>query len=108
MYRKSGDGYAKPIDGIEFKTIVHGANTLMAEFRLSAGAVLPLHSHPHEQTGYLVTGHIWLTVGSESFEIYPGDAWCIPGDVEHRADILKDSVAIEVFSPVRDEYLPAT
>ena len=36
----------------------------------------------------------------------PGDSWCIPGHVEHRAEIIEDSVAIEVFSPVREDYLP--
>ena len=36
----------------------------------------------------------------------PGDSWCIPGNVEHRAEVAQDSVAIEVFSPVREDYLP--
>ena len=36
----------------------------------------------------------------------PGDSWCIGGDVEHGAEILEDSVAVEVFSPVREDYLP--
>jgi len=40
------------------------------------------------------------------FEVAPGDSWCIPGNVEHGAEILMDSVAVEVFSPVREEYLP--
>jgi quercetin dioxygenase-like cupin family protein len=31
--------------------------------------------------------------------------WCIPSNVEHGAEILEESVAIEVFSPVREEYL---
>jgi quercetin dioxygenase-like cupin family protein len=35
----------------------------------------------------------------------PGDSWNIPGNVSHRAEILEDSVAIEVFSPVRENYL---
>ena len=47
----------QPLDGIEQKTLVHGDKTLMAEFRLQKGAILPLHSHPHEQIGYLVKGN---------------------------------------------------
>ena len=62
--------------------------------------------HPHEQTGYLVKGRIRLLIGNEEYEAQFGDSWCIPGGVEHGADILEDSVAIEVFSPVRDDYLP--
>ena len=39
-------------------------------------------------------------------EAQVGDSWCIPGGVEHGANILEDSVALEVFSPVRDDCLP--
>lgn len=78
----------------------------MVEFRLQKGATLPLHCHPHEQIGYLVTGHIRLTVGADVHDVGPGDSWCIPGDMLHCAEIIEDSVAIEVFSPVREDYLP--
>ena len=107
MYSKSSDdGYHTPIPGIELKTLVHGEKTLMAEFRLKKGGKLPLHSHPHEQTGYLVSGRITLHVEGRAHDCSPGDSWCIGGDVEHSADILEDSVAVEVFSPVREDYLP--
>jgi quercetin dioxygenase-like cupin family protein len=88
------------------KTLCHGERTLMTEFLLERGASLPLHAHPHEQTGYLVKGHVRLTVGGRSHDVAPGDSWCIPSNVEHGAQILEDSVAIEVFSPVREDYLP--
>jgi quercetin dioxygenase-like cupin family protein len=48
--------------------LVHGEKTLMTEFRLRKGAVLPRHSHPHEQTGYLVKGGIRLFIGTEGHE----------------------------------------
>lgn len=107
MFRKSGkDGYASALPGIELKTLVNGEKTLMSEFVLEQGRQLPRHSHHHEQTGYLVKGHLRLTIGTDVYDVRPGDSWCIPGDVEHGADILEDSVATEVFSPVREEYLP--
>ena len=106
--KQSNEGYKQPLDGIEQKTLVHGDRTLMVEFRLQKGAVLPLHSHPHEQIGYLVKGHIRLTVGADVHDVQPGDSWCIPGDVLHGAEIIDDSVAVEVFSPVREDYLPRT
>ena len=107
MFEKRNDtGYRPALEGIERKTLVHGDRTLMTEFRLRQGAVLPRHAHPHEQTGYLVSGRIRVSIGSETHEAGPGDSWCIPGGVEHGADILEDSVAVEVFSPVRDDYLP--
>ena len=107
MFTKADQsGYLEPFAGVRFKTLVHGERTLFAEFRLARDHRLPRHSHPHEQTGYLVSGHIVLTIGSEAFDVRPGDSWCIPGNVEHEAAIIEDSIAIEVFSPVRDDYLP--
>jgi quercetin dioxygenase-like cupin family protein len=105
FYKKNDTGYRTALEGVRLKTLVHGDRTLLCEFRLEKGKVLPNHTHPHEQTGYLVSGRINLTIRDEKFEVMPGDSWCIPGDVEHGAEILEDSVAVEVFSPVREDYL---
>jgi len=101
----SNEGYRQTLDGIKQKTLVHGDKTLMVEFRLQPHTTLPLHSHPHEQTGYLVTGHMELTIGEAVYDVKPGDNWCIPGGTLHCAKRIEESVAIEVFSPVREDYL---
>ncbi len=106
FYKRNPEGYKQVLEGIELKTLVYGDKTLFTEFLLKKGRQLPGHAHPHEQTGYLVSGRIRLTIGEETFEVEPGDSWCVPGNMEHRAEILADSVAIEVFSPVREDYLP--
>jgi len=98
-------GYRQSLPGITQKTLVFGKKTLMAEFRLTEGSELPQHAHPHEQTGYLVSGHMSLRIEEDESDIRPGDSWNIPGNVRHSATIHEDSVAIEIFSPVREEYL---
>jgi len=105
--RRDEDDSQTVAPGIRMRTLCFGSHTLMTEFRLLQGHTLPKHSHPHEQTGYLVSGHIALTIGDETHEVGPGDSWCIAGGVEHGAEVLQDSVAVEVFSPVRGDYLPA-
>ena len=104
--KASKEGYIKAIEGIERKTLVHGVRTLLTEFKLEGGKTLPMHNHPQEQTGYLAAGHIALTIGGVEHDIMPGDAWTIPADVVHGARIFENSVAIEVFSPIREDYLP--
>jgi quercetin dioxygenase-like cupin family protein len=106
LYKASTDGYRQVLEGIELKTLTHGETTLLAEFRLKQVSRLPRHSHSQEQTGYLVSGRIRLSIGDETIEMEPGDSWCIPSNIEHGAEILADSVAIEVFSPIREDYLP--
>ena len=51
---QQASGYRELLPSIRQKTRVFGKNTLLAEFRLSRGSVLPAHAHPYEQTGYLV------------------------------------------------------
>jgi quercetin dioxygenase-like cupin family protein len=104
--KKSGTGYIDALEGIRRKTLAYGTKSLLTEFILEKGKILPSHSHPQEQTGYLVSGRIILDIGGEKHEVNPGDSWSIPGGTEHGAEILENSVAIEVFAPVRDDYLP--
>jgi quercetin dioxygenase-like cupin family protein len=107
MVNNAGEaGYIDAMEGIKRKTLVYGDNMLLTEFRLEKGKTLPVHKHPQEQTGYLVSGRIILAIDGTPHEMRPGDSWSIPGNAEHGADIIEDSVAIEVFSPVREDYKP--
>lgn len=104
--KSSVEGYVTVFEGFTRKTLVYGSNTLLTELRLAKGTSVPTHKHPEEQTGYLVSGHIILTVDGEKNEMKPGDSWVILGNVEHSAEGIEDSVTVEVFSPVRKDYLP--
>jgi quercetin dioxygenase-like cupin family protein len=104
-YKKDNSGYKTQLDGIHFKTLVHGARTSLHEFRLDKGSAVPMHSHPHEQTGYLVSGKMIFRFKDKTILAESGDSWNIPGGEEHGVDVIDDCVVIEVFSPVRDDYL---
>ncbi len=107
MFKKKEDAtYKNVMEGIDLATLVYGDKTLMARFRLEKGVNLPLHKHPHEQTGMLVSGRIVLTIDGVEHTAEPGDTWCIGPEVEHGARALEKSLAVEVFSPVRKDYLP--
>ena len=106
MFKKADQlTYRKLIDGVDLGTMVHGEKTLMARFRLAKGATIPAHHHPHEQTGLLISGHLVFTVDGRDVYAFPGDSWCIGSDVPHAARAMEDSVAVEVFTPVREDYL---
>jgi quercetin dioxygenase-like cupin family protein len=105
FYQNKDEKFQKVLDGIEIKTLVYGEKMLLAEFHMKKGSALPLHSHPQEQTGRLIQGRIILSIGNEKKELRPGDCWSVPCHTGHGAEILEDSIAIEVFSPVREDYL---
>jgi quercetin dioxygenase-like cupin family protein len=94
------------IDGVRLNTRAHGERTLLGEFQIDRGAVIPVHKHPNEQTGYLVSGRLAFTVEGARSIVGPGDAWCLPGGTEHGAEALEDTLVVEVFSPLREDYLP--
>ena len=94
------------LEGVRLNTRAHGERTLLGEFLIDRGAVIPVHQHPNEQTGYLLSGRLDFEIAGERFVAEPGYAWCIPEGVEHGAEALEDTVVVEVFSPVREDYLP--
>ena len=102
----SDDGLRPNGDGIRMKNLAHGQHTMMMQFLLDEGSHIPRHSHPQEQTGYLVAGSLRFTIGEKTYTLSAGDSWCVPGGTPHKVDVLSDSVVIEVFSPLRTDYLP--
>ena len=107
MFCKKNTGASrKLLEGVELTTLVHGEKTLMGQFRIAKGSAIPAHSHPHEQTGIMLSGRLRFKVDGQIKDVEPGDSWCLPGGVEHSAEALADSVVVEVFSPVREDYLP--
>lgn len=82
-----------------------GEQMLLAVVVLEPQAVVPLHSHPHEQAGTVMEGELRLTIAGEVLWLKPGDTYIIPGGVEHMAEAGAGGARIlDVFSPVREEY----
>jgi quercetin dioxygenase-like cupin family protein len=107
MFRKKNTAESRQLaQGVELSTLAHGEKTLMGQFKIAKGSEVPMHSHPHEQTGIMISGKLRFNVDGEIFEAETGDSWCLPGGVEHSAEALEDSVVVEIFSPVREDYLP--
>lgn len=101
------NGEATPVEmlpGIVRRTLNEGQHTMLCELRMAKGAVVPAHTHPHEQIGYLASGRLQFRIGEHWRELGPGDSWCVPSGVEHEVHVLEDTVCIDVFSPPREEY----
>jgi len=103
--KKNTEGYQPHLKGIMRKTLVYGEKTLLAQFHLEKGSIVPPHKHPYEQTGYMLRGKILFKEGDQECVVEEGDSWCFLANVEHAAEILEDSDIVELFSPVREDYL---
>lgn len=92
------------LPGVIRRTMTDGERMMLCEVRMDQDAVVPMHTHPHEQTGYCASGRIRMVIAGDVREMGAGGCWMIPGGVEHEATALEASIFIDVFSPPRDEY----
>ncbi len=82
-----------------------GDKMLFSLLDLAAGSVVPRHSHPHEQAGIVLEGELEFTIGDETHLVKAGEIFFIPGGVEHSVKVgAQPAKALDVFSPVREEY----
>ena len=93
------------IKGIYRKTLGHKKELMLAHFRLVKGTILPLHSHPHVQAGFVLSGKIEFQENNQKYILETGDSYIIDGNVEHGAFVIEDTFLIDCFSPRREDYL---
>ncbi|MFT5366075.1 MAG: quercetin dioxygenase-like cupin family protein [Candidatus Latescibacterota bacterium] len=91
--------------GIRIRT-PYGKNLMLSRVEFDAGAVVPMHSHPHEQGGMMLEGKMKFTIDGETRIVLPGESFIIPGGVPHRAEAVDGPcVALDIFSPIREDYV---
>ena len=83
---------------------VHGASLTLAFWQVEAGAILPEHSHPHEQASNLLSGEFELTVSGECHQLTPGVVVVIPPNAVHTGRAITACQILDVFQPVREDY----
>ena len=90
------------LPGIIRRTLTAGDKMMLIEVTLDTGVlVVPMHTHPHEQTGYVVSGRMRLQIADQTLDLDPGDAYMIPGGAEHEATALEPLVIVDDFPPAR-------
>jgi quercetin dioxygenase-like cupin family protein len=105
--------YFCDIESREAKEIFPGARIrtfwanemLLSIVDFDARAEVPTHFHHHEQAGTVLSGELEFTIGEETRLLKPGDTYLIPGGIKHSAKTGdRPARALDVFSPVREEY----
>ena len=90
--------------GVTLRTM-WGEKVMLSLVECAPHSVVPNHSHPHEQAGIVMQGDFDMTIGGETKRLKPGDAYVIPGGVEHSVQAGDGwALALDVFSPPREEY----
>jgi len=87
------------------RQMLHTHRMTVARIHLAAGALVPRHHHENEQVANVVTGRLRFVVGDDQAVVGAGDSVTIPPNVPHEVEALEDSLVIDVFSPVREDWV---
>ena len=90
------------------RKIVTGEREMLAQIYLKRGALVPIHSHESEQMTYLLQGALKFLIAGEEIIVREGEVLHIPSWVEHQAEALEDTFELDVFSPIRQDWLDHT
>jgi quercetin dioxygenase-like cupin family protein len=96
---------SRPAPGIIRRMLAHSSQIMLTEHTLEKGAILPEHSHPHQQLVYLLEGELLLEMSGQQQIIKAGDSLVIPSDAKHKVTAITAAVALDIFSPAREDYL---
>jgi len=97
--------WVKVAPGINRETLAVGEKIMLVKFYFKKGSEIPLHSHPHEQSSYIVQGKLMYCIDGEEYILEKGESLIIPAGAEHQAVALEDTIDVNTFAPVREDYL---
>ena len=81
------------------------ASLLVARVTFEKGAIGEMHDHHHSQVTYVESGSFKVTIGGEIRVLEGGDSFYVPPNVSHGAICLEPGVLLDVFSPVREDFI---
>jgi len=87
------------------RKVVTGEREMLVQVYVKRGCLVPLHAHESEQMTYVLQGALKFLVGGEEITVREGEVLHIPSGVEHQVEALEDTFELDVFSPIRGEWL---
>jgi quercetin dioxygenase-like cupin family protein len=100
--------YEQPVEPLSERIgrqMLHTEHMTLARITLQQGAVVPLHAHANEQIATVLEGRLRFVVAGEEQVVGPGESVPLAADVPHEVEALEDSIVLDVFSPVREDWV---
>lgn len=107
MYVENHEIASKDLGGgITRKVLAYSENLMNVELYFAKGAVGEPHRHPHEQIGYIIYGSfLYQEEGKEDKILKTGDSYYVPSNVVHGVVALEDSKLLDIFTPMREDFV---
>lgn len=92
-------------DGVTRRVLAYSESLMCVENTFEKGAVGALHSHPHTQITYVVSGAFSFTIAGETRTVRAGDTLLKENGVEHGCVCLESGILLDIFHPMRKDFV---
>jgi len=92
-------------EGVQRQIMAYDDRIMLVNVKFDKGGIGQMHEHHHSQVTYVISGQFELTIGDETKIVKGGDAFYIPPHVMHGAICKEAGVLIDVFSPIREDFM---
>ena len=90
------------------RRFITGDSVTIGRFELKQGGVVPSHSHANEQLSIVLSGVLRFTIEGVETVVKTGEVMQIPGNAAHEVEVIEDALVVDVFSPVRQDWIDKT
>ncbi|MBQ8372207.1 MAG: cupin domain-containing protein [Clostridia bacterium] len=91
--------------GVSRRILAYDERIMAVEVSFEKGAVGATHSHTHGQISYVISGKFEYTEGGITSVISTGDSYVVAGGVPHGVVCLEEGVLLDVFTPMREDFI---
>ena len=95
----------EPLNPLAGRKALHGTNMTVARFRFDKGNKVAMHHHVNDQITIVESGAVRMVVGEETLHLKAGEMVHVAPDVPHGNEALEDTIIVEIFSPVREDWI---
>ena len=105
MITKKENAVKRQFKGVDFDVLAIGQKSMVTKMNFEVGDIVPFHSHPNEQSGYVISGKYLLKLKENNHILTQGDTYAIPENTEHALEVIEKGNIIDFFTPPRQDYL---
>ena len=91
--------------GVRRKIMAYDERLMVVKVEFETGGIGTLHQHYHTQITHVESGKFLVTIAGDKKILSAGDAFYIPPNVMHGAECLEAGVLIDIFSPMREDFI---
>lgn len=91
--------------GVQRRVLSYNEDLMTVEVAFESGAVGAVHTHPHTQCTYVLSGRFSYSIKDESIVLEPGDSIVVPSNLPHGTICLEKGLLLDIFTPMRKDFL---